>query len=300
VALTAYQQQVQRLLHDPNATYYSLTDVTSYINTARNQIGLESQSIRVLVCGAISSVTVSAGGTLYAAADTIAVSGVGIGAVLTPNLSGGGAVTSVSVVSGGTSYDNTTTAAMVTKTGSGATLVPVVTGQNLTVAGQESYTFASRNAAAKQLNSGVNAILGLHSLAITWGSAKPMLDRFDWMTFQARFRSWTVGFQGQPAVWAMYGQGAGGSVFLCPIPSQVLNMDWDVFCEPIALVDDTTVEAIPYPWTDAVPYYAAYLAFTNAQRAEDAGNMFAQYEQFMRRGRAMSESTFIPSGYRYG
>jgi uncharacterized membrane-anchored protein len=98
----------------------------------------------------------------------------------------------------------------------------------------------------------------------------------------------------------MYGQGAGGSVFLCPIPSQVLNMDWDVFCEPIALVDDTTVEAIPYPWTDAVPYYAAYLAFTNAQRAEDAGNMFAQYEQFMRRGRAMSESTFIPSGYRYG
>jgi hypothetical protein len=62
-------------------------------------------------------------------------------------------------------------------------------------------------------------------------------------------------------------------------------------------VDDTTVEAIPYPWTDAIPYYAAYLAASNAQRAQDASSNFGQYEVFMKRARAMSETPFIPDAY---
>lgn len=294
--LTTYQQQVQRLLHDPNATYYPLADLTSYINSARSQIALESQSVRVLVSGFISSCTVVSGGSGYAASDTIAVSGSGLGAVLTPNFSGG-VLTSVTVTSGGTSYDSTTTASVTTKTGSNALITPVMAGLNLTVVGQEIYTFASRNAAAAQVNSGVSGIIGLHSVSCNWGTMKPMLDWYDWTTFQARFRAWTTGFLGQPAVWSEYGQGEKGSIFLCPIPSQVLNMDWDSYCDVIPLVDDTTVEAIPYPWTDAVQYYAAFLAYSNSQRGEDAASMYQQYQEFVKRQPVRAR---IQSGYRYG
>lgn len=299
MALTAYQQQTQRLLHDPNATYYPIADITSYINTARNQIALESQSVRVLVSGFVSSCTVVSGGSGYATTDTVTVTGSGMGAVLTPRFNAG-ILTSVTVTAGGTSYDSTTSTTVSTRTGVGAVITPVIAGLNLTVVGQEIYTFSSRNASAAQVNTGVSSILGVMSVSCNWGTMKPMLDRVDWMTFQARFRAWTVGFLGQPAVWSQYGQGVNGSIFLTPMPSQVLNMDWDAYCDVIALIDDTTTEAIPYPWTDAVPYYAAYLAYSNSQRGEDASNMFEQYSTFMRRGRAMSDATFIPSGYRYG
>jgi hypothetical protein len=62
-------------------------------------------------------------------------------------------------------------------------------------------------------------------------------------------------------------------------------------------VDDTTPEALPYPWTDAVPYYAAYLAFMNSRRPMEAGNMFSIFENLMKRARSFSESTYIESYY---
>ena len=76
-----------------------------------------------------------------------------------------------------------------------------------------------------------------------------------------------------------------------------MPMDWDCICTPVVLVDDTTAEAIPYPWTDCVPYFAAYLALMNSRRPEEAANMFKLYETFMKRARSFSESTFVPSYY---
>lgn len=296
MALTTYQQDTQRLLHDPSGTYFSLSDLTTYINDARNQIALESQCVRVLVCGVISSIGVTAGGASYSAATTVAATGSGMGAVLTPNRSGG-AITSVTVVAGGTSWDATTTVAATDTAGSGATFTVTQVGNNLTVVNQEIYTYASRNAAAAAINSGISSIIGVMGVSVSWGSMKPTLQRRAWNDFQAYYRAWTTGYQGQPAVWAQYGQGLGGSLYLCPIPSQIMNMDWDCFCTPIPLVDDTTAEAISYPWTGAVKYYAAYLAYANSQRETDAAAMKALYDGKMKTARASSESTFIPNPY---
>lgn len=296
MALAAYITATQQLLHDPNATYFSTSDLTNYINDARNEIALEGQCCRVLVCGVISSITVTAQGASYSSSATVAATGSGMGAVLTPRINGG-AITSVSVIAGGTSWDNTTTVAATDTAGSGATFTAVQVGNNLTVAGQEIYPFSALNSAATALNSGVNQIIGVASISVSWGSMKPMLQRRTWTDFQAYYRAWTTGYLGQPAVYAQYGQGANGSVYLCPIPSQVMNMDWDCFCEPIALVDDTTAEAIPYPWTAAVKYYAAYLAYSNAQRADDAKIMHDLFTDKMKRARAMPDPTFIPNPY---
>ena len=84
-------------------------------------------------------------------------------------------------------------------------------------------------------------------------------------------------------------------------------MDIDSICIPVDLVDDTTPDAIPYPWTDAVPYYAAYICYMNSSRAADAMRMFSetqpfgQYQIFMRRARKMSEgSSKVPDQYAEG
>ncbi len=298
MALTAYQAQVQRLLHDPQAAYYPTADLTAYINIARSQIAAESQSVRVLISGTIASVTVVTSGSGYATGSLVTPSGFGMGAVLTPTLNGGG-FASVAVTAAGSGWDTTTTAAATDPTGagSGATFSVSVQGVNNTVAGQEVYSFASRNTAA-QLTSGANQILGVMSVSACWGgNMRPMLRRLTWTDFQAWLRSYSTGLQSFPSVWSQYGQGVNGSVYLYPIPSQALPMDWDTFCSVAALAQDTDPEAIPYPWTDAIPYYAAYLAYDNSQRKTDAGRMFSDYELFMKRARALSEPGFIPDPY---
>jgi len=71
-------------------------------------------------------------------------------------------------------------------------------------------------------------------------------------------------------------------------------------CLPITLVSDGTAEAIPYPWTDAVPYFAAYLALLSAQspaRTADADRMMQRYELFMGRARQFSNPDVLRTEY---
>lgn len=175
-------------------------------------------------------------------------------------------------------------------------LPPSGVGQNRTTQGQEVYTFASINA-LNILGSGVASIMGVLSVSVSWGSMKPTLRQREWTWFQAFLRSYNTGLQNFPSDWSQYSQGVNGSIYLWPIPSQACAMDWDCYCLPSALSADADPEAIPYPWTDAIPSYAAYLAYDNAQRADDADRMFQQFERYMKRARKMSEASFIPDMY---
>ena len=64
------------------------------------------------------------------------------------------------------------------------------------------------------------------------------------------------------------------------------------------MYDSTTPEAIPYLWTDAVPFFAAYYALLSAQagqRQGDADRMFARYQEFTNRARRFSATIFFLS-----
>ena len=301
MALNVYISQTQRLLHDPQAQYFSIADITVYINIARSQIAIESQSIRVLISGIVSACPVVVGGANYSAGTTISIAGGsgGTGAVYQPTIVGG-QITATTQIALGSGYDNLTKAIAVDPTGagSGAVFAPVVVGLNMMVIGQEVYTFASRNAALQVVTSGqCSAIHGVFSVSCSWGSSKPTLTHTSWGYFQANYRVWANGWLNNPVAWAQYGQGASGSIYLAPIPSSAFSMDWDTYCVPTALNSDTDGEALPYPWTDAVPYYAAYLAYSNAQRPNDATAMLNQYKMYMMRARAFSEPPFIPDPY---
>jgi len=293
--LAKYLSRTSILLHDASFQFYPQANVISFINEARGQVAAEGQCIKVLPPGTngIASITVNTGGN-YAGTPTVVITGPGSGAVATAHMTGS-AVTSITVGTAGSGYDNTTVISFTGGTPTvQATATPVINCVN-TVANQEIYTFSSVNTLA-QLTAGVASILWVSSVAVSWGALKPTLRQWNWDDLQAYIRSYPV-VSGQPAMFAQFGQGEGGSIYLQPVPTQAAAMEWNCVCTPIDLVDDTTAEAIPYPWTDAVPYFAAYLAFLSGRRPIEAKGMYDIYDATMKRSRSQSESSYIPDFY---
>ena len=294
--LNKYLTRTANLLHDSSNQFNKSANLILFINEARGQIAAEGQCIKVLPPGtnSISTITVNTGGN-YGGTPTVVITGPGTGATATANMAGS-AVNTITVTNAGTTkYDNTT---KISFTG-GSPVVAATATANIncfnTVANQEIYTFAAANVFAK-LTSGVDSVLFVESVAVSWGALKPVLNQWNWNDLQAQVRSYPI-ISGQPAMWAQFGQGESGSIYLQPVPTSPLPMEWNCVCTPIDLVDDTTAEAIPYPWTDAVPYFSAYLAFMNARRPEEARNMKAILDDTMRRARSQSEASFVPDYY---
>jgi len=99
---------------------------------------------------------------------------------------------------------------------------------------------------------------------------------------------------GVPTVFSEFQPGITGQFCVSPTPDQSYQAKFDAVCYPVNLVNDSTNEALPYPWTEAVQYYAAYLALLNAQRNADADQMFQRYEVFERRATQMTTPTALP------
>ena len=172
-----------------------------------------------------------------------------------------------------------------------------------TVARQESYNFSSINTGVAATN-GIQGIIKIDSLSCVIATGQLWMAPRPWPWFSLYNRNNPAPQQGTPTEWAQYGQGAapgtaggqasagGGSFYLSPVPDDVYVLNCNSVCYPIPLVDDTTVEAIPYLWTDAVPFFAAYFALMSAQtnaRMADAAQMYkGHYNEFMDRARKQS------------
>ena len=109
------------------------------------------------------------------------------------------------------------------------------------------------------------------------------LDVRPWEWFAAYYLGKST--TGTPTIVAQQGQGTSGTLFFYPTPSASIptGVIFDVVLLPVTLITDSQPEPIPYPWTDAVPFYAAWLGMMNAQRQADADMMFSRYEQIMMR-----------------
>ena len=116
--------------------------------------------------------------------------------------------------------------------------------------------------------------------------------------FQTYYINNPVPQLGRPTVYSQFGQGETGSLYFDPVPDAAYTAGIDCICVPDALVATTDVEAaVPYPYTDAVPFYAAYLAFLSAQRPGDAARMWDEYQKYASRGRQISNGPVVPSQF---
>ena len=147
---------------------------------------------------------------------------------------------------------------------------------------------------------GVAGIFTVRGVTINLASGQVWMRPRPFPWFQTYHLNNPVPQPGQPNVYSQYGQGSTGTLYVDPLPDNNYTLNLDAVCSPIALVDNTTVEVIPYPYTDAVPYYAAYLALTSAQRTADAQGMWQQYQTFASRARSMSNGAVNPGQYPQG
>ena len=304
MALTQYLTDTALLLNDPNNLFFTQSTLTNFINKARNRIAELTQCVRVLLPGtsSITGITLGAGGTNYSNSPTVTVSspdGIngGTTAVITANVLGG-SITGFTIVSNGSGYVATPTITITDATGSGAKVGTVTLSAAVkTVVGQETYAFSNYVSALQLAQPGAAYIIGLQSVSVSWGTIKPTLDYMSWTSFQAQYRSYNVGNQNYPSLWSQYGRGNGGTCYLWPIPGTASQMDWDAYCNPIPLVNDSTVEAIPDPFTGSVKYYAAYLAHLNAQRKDDAQFMQALFRENLIDNGVATTPSMSPSAY---
>jgi hypothetical protein len=300
MALSAYLQQTQRLLGDQTEQFFNLADLIAYINAGRNKIAAATQSVRAIPksSGSLATVTVNTQGTGYTSPPTVTVSApdaYGFGytqATVTASVAGGH-ITGFTITNAGTGYVNPT----ITITGGGGTggvANFTLTGFLSCIANQEVYNFST---ASQYLPSGYASVIAVQTVAVSWGSEKPVLRWMDWSGFQAYLRSLNMQSTNWPSVWTQYAQGVNGSIYVYPVPSQIMQMEWDCYCLPIPLVDDSTVEALPYPWTEAVPYYAAHQAAISASQPDRANYFEAKYRQAMTEGRDWVSPAMVPDFY---
>ena len=163
-----------------------------------------------------------------------------------------------------------------------------------TVSGTNVYNFSSISVSG---TTGVQTVLHVRQASVTIGAGKASVRsrQFEW--FQLYLLNEVVPVTGRPKTWAQYAEGILGSLYLHPVPDDIYTLNLDTVCLPIDLVDDTTPEAIPSLWTDAVPYFAAYMALLSAQRSGDAEKMFNYYEVFTRRAREASTPDVLRNQY---
>jgi hypothetical protein len=168
-----------------------------------------------------------------------------------------------------------------------------------TVVGTQAYNFSQITLPVSTV-SGISAALHVRSLRYAVGAGWSRLRVRNWEWFESYELNTAVPPSGVPQVWAQYAQGEQGSFWISPIPDQIYTLTADCVCLPIDLVDDTTPEAIPQLWRDAVCYYAAYLALLSAQSAQrqnDAQRMFGYYTEFVERARRFATPKVNPYLY---
>ena len=140
---------------------------------------------------------------------------------------------------------------------------------------------------------GVGPVQSVADITFALGTGRKTVYSREWPWFNRFVLSKVAPVPAQPRYWAQFGQGTQGTIFV-NLPNATYILSLNTVCLPIPLVDDSTPEALPELWTDAVPYFAAYMAFLQLQRQADADRMMELYKTFMQRARAAATPSELP------
>jgi hypothetical protein len=291
MALNAYIAQVQRFCRDQKQQYLDVGNITDYVNRARRDIALQTQSIRRLtpISGAIVSWIVTNEGSGYSNNPTLTITPPDFPSGRPPNPGGkqatancivsGGKIVSIFSSYGGTGYFQPQMT-ITDSTGSGATATPVMSYINQLNESQEYYQVSDVDLS---MFPGVQSIYYIRSLSVIYANYRYMLPVYSFTTYQSMIRQFPFQYKYTPTFAAQFGQGTDLSFYAYPIPSQQFQWEFDALCLPSDLVDDQSVEALPDPWTDMVPYLAAHLSFLELQNGNSARMFLDLYEKMLLR-----------------
>jgi hypothetical protein len=299
-----YLKQTQRFLREQKQLFENPADLLSYINRARREVAARTQCIRRLtpISGQVVSAVVTNGGNGYTnPVAVITPPDWASGTLPSPNgrqaTAGvelnGGVITGVTINDGGDGYFQP----QITITdgpGIGAVVTAQVSPINTVNLGQEVYNFSDIYVGNWP---GVDSVYAVKGVSIIYAQYRYSLPVYAFSVYQAMVRQYSSAtYQYVPSFASQYGQGAGGSFYFYPVPSQTYQAEYDCFCLPTDMTLDNSIpEPIPLPWTDAVPYMAAQLAYQEIQNFNAAkfyeqqfDKMTLGYSQHARVGRAVN------------
>ncbi len=275
-----YLKQTQRFLREQKQEFENPDDLLVYINRARREVAGRTQCIRRLtpISGQCVSTTLLTPGSGYVApVATITTPDFPSGYGNNPNglqatagvTMSGGVVTDVVIDNGGDGYFMPqVTITDASGPGTGATASVTISPINTLNLGQEVYPFSQIYLGNWP---GVDTIHAIKSASVIYANYRYMLPMYDFSTYQSQVRQYPFQYQYVPTFCAQFGQGNGGSFYAYPLPSQTYQWEFDCFCLPTDMsLDNSIPEAIPQPWTDAVPYFAAHLAYLELQNLNAA------------------------------
>lgn len=333
MALTAYLAATNRLLQNPIPAnpLYSTADLTTYINEARQQLAGDAQCIRATgtanltaalqfypfsLFGTFALPGVATGSITFiadpTAGDTITLNGIlwtfvmGAPGAHQLTITGTLAITldvAVNVLNAAgdgamivASYSDPTGSAIVI-----TYKTPGATGNTYTLAASAATPSGATLTGGLATIPGIQGVLSIRQMSVATGSGFKLMTTRPWAWFNRYFLSTGVAqTTGVPSTWSQLGLGTKGSIGISPVATSALAVQADCVCLPVNLVDDTTAEAIPYPFTDAVPYYAAYKAYLSSQKTQDATTMLGRYKEFTKRAIEETTATVMPMNYQGG
>lgn len=297
--LFEYLKQTQRFLRESKQEFINPENLISYVNRARREVALRTQCVRRLTPSSaqVVSALVTTGGANYSNSPTVTItppdfpSGYGknpngLQATAVPIVQSG-VITTVDIQEGGSGYFQPVST-ITDPTGTGAAITLTVGPINLLNQGQEVYNFSDIDLTG---NPGCKSVFYVRSVAIIYANYRYVIPIYAFSEYQAKIRQYPFQYQYVPSFGSFFGQGVGGSLYVYPLPSQTYQMEWDMLCLPQDLTDNYSVEAIPDPWTDAVPYMAASLGFAEIQQYNASRFYMDQYEKF-----ALSYSNYTRVG----
>ena len=285
--LNQYLQTVQGFVRDRGQKVLNPTDLISYINRVRREVAERAQCVRILtpVSGPITTIQVLTAGHGYTNPTiTISVPDAPSGALPFPAGAQatadvqqiGGMISNISLVQGGDGYFQPTVT-INDPTGTGATATAFTSPINVTQFQQEIYEFKN---VPLQRFPGIDSIFAVKSVSIIYANYRYSLPCYSMTEYQSSIRQYPRAYLYVPTMCAQYSQGNQGSIYMYPIPSQPFQMEWDALCIPASLVTDNDYEAIPAPWTDAIPMGAAMFAFAELQNYSASNFWKDRFEEY--------------------
>jgi len=296
--LSGYITQVRYLLHDANANFYTDSQLTDYINSARERVVRDTGALREVIvtqvpCQVVN--TVNSASPAYptqwvantvVSANTFVFSNIFIYQYITGGTSGTTAPAyPQSSANNYSNYPPSTAFADGT-----ATLQYVGNCENI-------YYGALTNlmGSSPLAPSSGNSVLDIVNINLYWGNTRVPLDYLAWSDFNTRLRFWQ-NYIGRPLAFSVYGQ---GQIYIGPVPDQIYQLEIDCVVLPNALVlsAPTVTDVITDPYSTCVKFYAAYLAKFYEQSFGES-EIFKQ--EYLKQATSVLNTTFTrrnPSTY---
>ena len=236
--LSSYITEVQRLLHDANSVFWSTSELTDYINDARERVARDTGCLRTLQITATPISNTGVPATVWTAGAT---------------------------VTAGQFVFNNIFIYEVTVSGVLGTTAPPYPASGYTFPPSTPFTdgtatlqYSGPAEVIPYATIATGTTLDILNVNIYWGNSRIPLRYLPWSNFNAQLRYWQ-NYVGRPVCFSVYGQ---NTIYVGPVPDQayVVEIDSTILPTALSLATPNANDQIQDPYTTPVAFYAAYKA----------------------------------------